>query len=95
MTIVCSTQQSSLLETTGTAQSTIVLNMGCKGGLLTQIELTRDLRIGTLDEMTAHIDIDEIVPRAPLVGLELLEGKGDLLAIRLLAGVDVTTEIVV
>ena len=45
--------------------------------------------------MTAHIDIDEIVPRAPLVGLKLLEGKGDLLAIRLLAGVDVTTEIVV
>ena len=73
MTIPRSTNQCGLLERTETIQTTIILNMGGKT-LLTNIKLTRDLTLSTLGELTTEVDIHEVEPRTPLVGLELLEG---------------------
>ena len=95
VSIISSTNKSSLLETTRTTQAAIVLNMSSKGRLLAQIELTRNLRIGALNEMTTHIDIHEIVPRTPLVSLKLLEGYSHLCATSLFTRVNVTTKVVV
>ena len=83
-----------LIAATEVMKSTVVLDMGCEGGVLTETELTRNLRIGTAEELTRQVDIDEILPGPPFVGLELFEGDGDLLTVRLFIGIDVAAEVV-
>ena len=94
--IVGDTSQGCLLIAAGTGtQTTVVLDMGGEGQFLEEVELAGDLRIGAEGLLAAEIDINEIVPRAPVVGLELFEGDGHLLTGRLLIRVDVTTEVIV
>ena len=69
--------------------------MGGKGRLPAQRELARNLGIGTLREMAAQVDIDEIVPLAPLVGLELFKGNGHFGTTGFLTGIDITTQVIV
>ena len=95
MAVPCRTDEGCLLEAAETVQSAIILYMGGKRRLLAQIELTRNLRVGTFCELTAEVDIHEIEPRTPFVGLEFLEGHRHFLSACLLVGIDVTTEIVV
>ena len=78
MTIPRSTNQCGLLERTETVQTTIILHMGGEA-FLAEVKLTGDLRICAFRKLPAEVDIDEIEPRAPLVGLELLNGEGHLL----------------
>ena len=94
MAVICKSCKSCLLETHRAAQSAIIFHMSGKRRLLAQIELTRNLRIGTLRKMIRQVDIDEIIPRPPFVGLELLHSDGHLLSSGFLASVNVTTEIV-
>jgi len=85
-----------MLETAcGLTQTTIILDMGCEGAVLAEVKLSRNLRVGTLEELIAQVEVNEIVPRTPLVGLELLDGNGHLLTSILLVRVDVTSEVVV
>ena len=94
--VIGCTHEGCLLETaSGLTQTTIVLYMGCEGASTAKTELTRDLRVGTLKELITQVEVDEIVPRAPLIGLELLDGDSDLLTAILLVRVDVTAEVVV
>ena len=62
MTIVGQTGEACLLERARLVQSAVVLDMGCDGKTLAEVDLARDLGIGALSEMTTQVDIDEIEP---------------------------------
>ena len=51
MAIISCAQQACLLVGIGTGQTTIVLYMQSKGGVLLEVQLTRYLSIGTFHEM--------------------------------------------
>jgi len=97
VTVVGSTQEGCMLETANliAPQSAVVLNMGGEGRLFAELELTRNLGIGTAEELAAEVEVDEIVPGAQIVCLELLDGDSHLLASVFLVGVDVASEVVV
>ena len=61
MTIIGSTNKSSLLERTEAVKSTIILNVSSET-ILTDVELTRDLGICTLSELISEVYVNEIVP---------------------------------
>lgn len=84
-----------LVAASDVVQTAVVLDMGSDGRLFAEVELARDLGIGAAQELAAEVEVDEIVPRAPVVGLKLLEGDGDFLTVGLLVGIDITAEIVV
>ena len=54
-----------------------------------------NLSIDTASGLTRQIHIEEVIPRTPIVSLELLEGYSNFLTIILLISVNVTTEVVV
>ena len=95
MAIVGPTEEGGVLVTAGyVVKAAIVLDVGGEWGFLAEFELTRDLRIGTAEELAGKVEVDKIVPGAPFVGLELLKGDGDFLAVWFLIWIDVTTEVV-
>ena len=59
-----------LLETAASAQPAVVLGVGCKA-LLADVQLTGNLRVGGLGELSREVYVDKIVPCPPRIGLEL------------------------
>jgi hypothetical protein len=85
-----------LLETAGSSsETTVVLDVNSERRTLADIDLALDLGIGTLEKLAAEVEVDEIEPGAPLIGFELFEGDGHLLAAILFVGIDITAEVVV
>ena len=65
MTVPGTTDKCSLLETARVVtQTTVILDVCSKGGLLAEVEFTRDFRVDTLHEVTAQVEVDKVVPRA-------------------------------
>ena len=93
MAVISSTQQGSLLERTEAIQTAIVLYVGSKA-LVADIELARNLGVGTLHELVRQVEINKVVPRTPLVGLELLEGYGCALTAILLIRIQMATKVI-
>ena len=62
--------------------------------LLSEVELARNLSVGSLCELAAEVDIDEVKPGTPLVNLEMLDGHSCVRTICFLFGIKVTAEVV-
>ena len=97
MAVVGSTEEGGVLETTDviSAQTAIILYVGGERSILAELELTGNLGVGATEELASEVEVDEVIPRTPRVGFELLERDGDFLTVRLLIGIDVTAEVVV
>ena len=93
--VVGRTDEGCLLKTAATVQSAVVFDVSGERRIFPKIELARNLCVGTFGEFPAEINIDEVEPRTPFIGLEMLDGHGYFLAIAFFVGIDVASEIVV
>ena len=93
--VIGGAQKGGLLEAAEAVQAAVVLHVCGNGQLLAQIEFARNLRVGSLGELTAEVDIDEVEPRAPLVGFELFKRHCNFLSSSLFVGIDEASEVVV
>ena len=64
MAVVGTTKEGGVLETADfiAAQATIILQVSGEWRFLAELELTRDLRVGTAEELAAEVEVDKIVP---------------------------------
>ena len=68
--------------------------MDGEGQFFGEVKLTGDLGIGTERLFATEVNVDEVVPRTPVVGLELFESNGNLLTSCLFVWIKVTTKVI-
>ena len=92
--VVGRANQCSLLKTAEAVQPAVVFGVQGRVQGWGDDEFTRNLGVGCLRESAAEVDVDEVVPRPPFVGFELLDGGGHFRSAGLFVGIDIAAEVV-